>query len=85
MALVQHKEPVDSINLHGLGQLAYETHDHEDITTEANRLPKGFPTYLDSPLAWNGFTMDRHPRALYTLTQADCQELDQALSAFKSG
>jgi len=44
---------------------------------------KGWPTHLDSPLAWNGAQFHTESEYTYNLTDEDIAEIGQALEIFK--
>lgn len=46
-------------------------------------LPPGFPTKLDSPLAWKSEEVENGTDWIYTLNDAQLVEIDDALKAFK--
>ncbi|KAI5796410.1 hypothetical protein EDC01DRAFT_776325, partial [Geopyxis carbonaria] len=54
----------------------------EDLPTT---LPEGFPTELNSPLAWKGadFTGERKDEWVYSFSDAELDEIDSALQHFQ--
>ena len=52
----------------------------EDLPTT---LPNGFPQQLSSPLAWEGKEVENSDDWIVELTEAQLDEIDQALNHFK--
>jgi hypothetical protein len=55
----------------------------EEDVTHLDTL-KGWPMYLDSPLAWDGAQFQSEEEYTYLLTDQDKLEIETALASFKS-
>lgn len=61
----------------------YQLIDRAEPGSAANYLPKGFPSYLFTNMAWNGSELAGDWRYVYRLKDSDILEIDAALTAFK--
>jgi hypothetical protein len=54
-----------------------------DPPAEMSSLPNGFPSVLDSPLAWTGQQLARQSDYIHHLSQNEIEEIEAALKHFK--
>lgn len=59
------------------------THATQSFEKSRNAVRKGWPAYVDSPLAWRGREFLSESQYTYTLNEEDITEIDQALLLFK--
>jgi hypothetical protein len=50
---------------------------------EVSGLPTGFPSVLDSPLAWSGSQLTNDEDYVFRLAESHLKEIDHALEQFK--
>lgn len=54
-----------------------------DPPAEMSSLPNGFPSVLDSPLAWTGQQLARQSDYIHHLSETEIDEIEAALKHFK--
>lgn len=54
-----------------------------DPPAEMSSLPNGFPSALDSPLAWTGQQLARQSDYIHHLSENEIEEIEAALNQFK--
>lgn len=54
-----------------------------DPPVEMSSLPNGFPSVLDSPLAWTGQQLAHQSDYIHHLSEGEIQEIEAALQHFK--
>lgn len=61
----------------------WEKYDSSHETPPGAKLPDGWPTKLDSPLAWKGQELQKTPeKYIYVLSGEDKEEIDNAIKAY---